>query len=101
MSGSRSVYNENKQKNRQAQTVFKLSRSEVELRQKMFEYEQQRIQIGSGSISSLIQKHSDLIEARQRLLENQIRYEIALATWQYTNGTLLTDNHIEITATAM
>ena len=84
-----------------AQTVFKLSRSEVELRQKMFEYEQQRIQIGSGSISSLIQKHSDLIEARQRLLENQIRYEIALATWQYTNGTLLTDNHIEITATAM
>jgi len=84
-----------------AQTVLKLSRSEVELRQKMFEYEQQRIQIGSGSISSLIQKHSDLIEARQRLLENQIRYEIALASWQYANGTLLTDNHIEITATAM
>jgi outer membrane protein TolC len=86
---------------RNAQTVFELSRSEVELRQKIFEHEQQRIQIGSGSISSLIQKHSDLIEARQRLLENQIRYEVALASWQYTNGTLLIDNNIEITAAAM
>ena len=84
-----------------AQSVLKLSRSEVDLRDRIFASEQQRIQMGSGSISSLIQKQSDLIDARQRLLENVIRYEVAVAMWQYTRGTLLPDNGIAITASAM
>ena len=83
-----------------AQSVLKLSRGEVELRERIFANEQQRIQMGSGSISNLIQRQSDLIDAKQRLLENVIRYEVAVAMWQYARGTLLSDNGIAITASA-
>lgn len=81
-----------------AYSVIKLSDSEVKLRKNIFDNERLRIELGSGLLSTLIQKQADLIEAQQRLLENQNRYEIALATWQYTRGTLLTDNGIQITS---
>lgn len=79
-----------------AYAVIKLGTDELKLRQSTFDNERQRIQLGSGSLSNLIQKQADLIEASQRLLENQVRYEIALATWQYTRGSLLIDNGIHI-----
>ena len=81
--------------------MLKFSTGEVELRQTILDNERERVKIGSGSLSSLIQKQSDLIEAQQRLLENQIRFEVALAMWQYTSGNLLSANGIEITAPAM
>lgn len=76
--------------------VMELSRQEIQLRESIFNNERQRVQLGSGSLGSLIQKQVDLIESRQRLLENQVRYELALATWQYTSGSLLIVNGIEI-----
>ncbi len=76
--------------------VLDLSSKEVQLRQRIFDNERQRVQIGSGSISTLIQKQADYIEAKQRLLENQIRYEMALAMLQYTQGSLLSDSGILI-----
>ena len=80
-----------------AHSVLRLSDNEVKLRQSIFDNERVRVNIGSGLLSSLIQKQTDLIEAQQRLLENQVRYEIALATWQYTRGSLLSDNGIQVT----
>lgn len=79
-----------------AQGVLDLSSKEVQLRQRIFDNERQRVQIGSGSISNLIQKQADYIESKQRMLENQIRYEVALALLQYVQGSLLSDNGIHI-----
>ena len=76
--------------------IMELSKKEIKLRQNIFDNERQRVQIGSGSLSNLIQKHIDFIESKQRLLENQIRYEVARAMWQYTLGSLLTDNGIQV-----
>ena len=78
--------------------VFDLSKKEIKLRQSIFENERQRVQIGSGSLSNLIQKQVDVIESRQRMLENQVRFEVAMAIWQYTRGSLLTDHGIEVTS---
>lgn len=83
-----------------ARSVLKLSDSEVKLRLSIFENERIRVRLGVGLIGNLIQKQSELIEAQQRLVENQTRYEIALVTWQYTRGNLLTDNGIVITNAA-
>jgi outer membrane protein TolC len=76
--------------------ILELSHKEIKLRQNIFDNERQRVQIGSGSLSNLIQKQVDLIESKQRLLENQVRYEVARAMWQYTRGSLLTDNGIQV-----
>jgi hypothetical protein len=38
----------------------------------------------------------ELPEARQRLLENQIRFEFPLASWYYIHASLLSDNQIQI-----
>lgn len=79
-----------------AQGVLDLSSKEVQLRQRIFDNERQRVQIGSGSLSNLLQKQADYIEAKQRMLENQIRYEVALAMLQYVQGSLLSDSGIHI-----
>lgn len=73
-----------------------LSKKELKLREKIFDNERQRVQIGSGSLSSLLQKQVDFVESGQKLLENQVRYEIALVMWQYTRSSLLADNGISI-----
>ena len=83
-----------------AHMTIKISDNEVRLRQSIFDNERARVNIGSGLLSGLIQKQTDLIESQQRLLESQVRYEIALATWRYTRGSLLTDNGIQITGAA-
>ncbi len=77
-------------------TTLDLSKREVKLRDKIFQNERERVQIGSGSLGNLLQKQADSIEAGQKLLENQVRYEIALAMWQYTRGSLLADNGISV-----
>lgn len=77
-------------------TTLDLSKKEVQLRDKIFQNERQRVHIGSGSLGALLQKQADWIESSQKLLENQVRYEIALAMWQYTRGSLLADNGISI-----
>lgn len=79
-----------------AYAVIRLGAEELKLRQSIFNNERKRIELGAGSLSNLIQKQADLIEADQRVLENQVRYEIALATWQYTRGSLLADSGIQI-----
>ena len=79
-----------------AVSVLDLSKKEVKLREKIFQNEGQRMQAGSGLLSVLLQKQVDFIEAAQKLLDNQVRYEIALNMWQYTRGTLLADNGITI-----
>jgi outer membrane protein TolC len=84
----------------QTRTVLIASHDEVTLRQTLFDNERQRHQLGVGLLGSLIQKQVDLTEAQQRLLENQIRFEIALATWQYTQGILLSEHQIQIATQA-
>jgi outer membrane protein TolC len=79
-----------------ARTVLRLSQSEISVRKDIVTNEQQRIQLGSGSISNLIQKQIDWIDARQRGIENQLRYEIAYASWLYSKGFLLKDYGIDI-----
>jgi outer membrane protein TolC len=79
-----------------AQQIVQSSQQEVQLRQSIFDNERQRVQLGVGLLGTLIQKQVDLTESKQRLLENQVRFEIALATWLYAQGRLLTDHHIEI-----
>ncbi|MBG6078033.1 TolC family protein [Polaromonas sp. CG_9.11] len=76
--------------------VLELSKKETKLRQKIFDNERQRVQIGSGSFTNLLQKQADFIESNQRMLENQVRYEVAVTMWQYTRGSLLVDNGINI-----
>jgi outer membrane protein TolC len=82
----------------QARAVLIASNDEVALRQALFDNERQRHQLGVGLLASLIQKQVDLTEARQRLLENQIRFEVALDTWQYTQGNLLSAHQIRVVA---
>lgn len=84
----------------QSRTVLVASHDEVALRQALFDNERQRHQLGVGLLGSLLQKQVDLTEARQRLLENQIRFEVALATWQYTQGSLLSDHQIQVATQA-
>ncbi|PIQ56282.1 MAG: hypothetical protein COW02_01370 [Comamonadaceae bacterium CG12_big_fil_rev_8_21_14_0_65_59_15] len=84
----------------QARTVLGASHDEVALRQTLLDNERQRHQLGVGLLGSLIQKQVDLTEAQQRLLENQIRFELALATWQYIQGSLLSDHQIQVATQA-
>jgi uncharacterized protein YijF (DUF1287 family) len=53
-----------------------------------------------GSQSTLIQRYADLVEAQQRQLENQVRYELAVATLQYIKGNLLSEHQIVISIQA-
>lgn len=80
----------------QARTVLVASHEEVALRQTLADNEVQRHQLGVGLLGSLLQKQVDLTESRQRLLENQVRFEIALVTWQYTQGSLLSAHQIQV-----
>lgn len=82
----------------QARAVLVASRDEFSLRQAMLEREQQRHQLGVGLLRSLIQSQVDLTEAQQRLLENQVRFQVAMVVWQYTQGSLLREHDIEIDA---
>jgi outer membrane protein TolC len=76
------------------QQIIQSSQHDVTLRQTIFINERQRVDLGVGLLGALIQKQVDLTEAKQRLLENQIRFETAMATWQYAQGRLLADHHI-------
>lgn len=80
--------------------LLQSSAEDVKLRQSIFDIEQQRINLGTGSLSTLIQRQVDLIEAKQRQLENQVRYELTLATWQYIQGDLLAAYQIDISTQA-
>jgi outer membrane protein TolC len=73
-----------------------LGESDLKLREEIFANEQQRVKLGSGSVGNLIQKQSEWLEARQRLLENQVRVEIASSLLQYTEGKLLAEHGILI-----
>ena len=79
-----------------AQDAVRLGETDVNLRAEIFSNELQRTKLGSGSVSTLIQRQSEWLEARQRLLENQIRSEIAASLLQYTRGTLLAEHGILI-----
>jgi outer membrane protein TolC len=81
-----------------ASKVLSTSHDEVAIRQTLYDNERQRHQIGVGLLGTLIQKQVDLTEAQQRLLENQIRFEVAFATWQYTQSSLLNDHQIQVSA---
>lgn len=85
----------------QAKSVLRTSQEEVALRQAIDDNERKRFEVGMGLLGTLIQKQIDLVEARQRLLENQIRFEVAWATWQYSQGSLLRAHQIEVSAQAL
>ncbi len=72
-----------------AGNVLELSATDFALREKVETIEQERYRLGVGSLNVLIQKEAELIEARLRVLENQVRFEVALATYLYLRGELL------------
>lgn len=80
----------------QAKSILRASHDEVTLRQTIHDNERKRFEVGIGLLGTLIQKQIELVEARQRLLENQIRFEVAWATWLYSQGDLLRTHQIEI-----
>jgi outer membrane protein TolC len=80
----------------QSHNLLVASHDDVALRKKIFDNEQQRYRLGVGLLGTLIQKQVDLSDSQQRLLENQIRFEIALATLQYAQGNLLNEHQIEL-----
>jgi outer membrane protein TolC len=84
----------------QARSMLNASHDEVALRQALVDNERQRHQLGVGLLGSLIQKQVDLTEAQQRQVENNIRFEVALATWYYTQGSLLSAHQIEVASQA-
>lgn len=77
-------------------SVIESNNEEVKLRQSIFDNERQRVNLGSGLLGTLIQKQMDLSESKQRLLESQVRFELAMAAWQYAQGTLLTNYQIQV-----
>ena len=82
-----------------AHDAVALGEADLKLREEIFVNEQQRVKLGSGSVGNLIQKQSEWLEARQRLLENQVRVEIAYSLLQYTEGKLLVEHGILIDET--
>jgi outer membrane protein TolC len=80
----------------QSRQVLISSQEDLALRQTILNNERQRFQLGVGLLGNLLQKQIDVLDAEQRLLENEIRYEFALVTWQYTQGSLLADHQIDI-----
>lgn len=83
-----------------AREVLASSQEEFKLRQSIFDNERQRVALGTGSLGALIQKQIDLYDTQQRLLENQVRFESAMATWQYTQGSLLSHYQIQVSDAA-
>lgn len=79
-----------------AQQIIQSSHRDVTLRQTIFINERHRVDLGIGLLGALIQKQVELTEAKQRLLESQVRFETAMATWQYAQGRLLADHHIVV-----
>lgn len=73
-----------------ARRVLENGAADFVLREQIDAVEKERYRLGTGSLNALIQKEAELIEARLRMLENQVRFEVALATWQYLRGELLT-----------
>ena len=65
------------------------------------ELERQRDQLGVGLVCSVMNKQADLTEAWQRLLENRIRFEAALDTWQYIHESMPSDHQIQVAAQAI
>jgi outer membrane protein TolC len=66
------------------------------LREQIESVEKERYRLGMGSLNAVIQKESEVIEARLRTLDNQVRFEVALATWRYLKGELMADAGITI-----
>ena len=83
-----------------AHKALMLSYDELTLRQRILDIEEQRAKLGMGSQSIFIQRYADFVEAQQRQMENQVRYELAVATWQYIQGNLLSEHHIVISTQA-
>ena len=83
-----------------AHKALMLSYDELTLRQRILDIEEQRAKLGMGSQTTLIQRYADFVEAQQRQMENQVRYELAVATWQYIQGNLLSDHNIVISTQA-
>lgn len=77
-------------------SALESSHQEVKLRQTIFDNERQRVNLGTGSLGTLIQRQMDWAESRQRLLESQVRFEVAMATWQYAQGILLSHYQIQV-----
>lgn len=80
----------------QSRAVLLASHEDVAVRQNLLNNEYKRHELGVGLLGSLVQRQIDLTESKQRLLENQIRFEMAFATWQYTQGRLLSGHQIRI-----
>lgn len=79
-----------------ARSVLENGAADFALREQIEAVEKQRYLLGTGSLNALIQKDAELIEARLRTLENQVRFEVALATWQYLRGELLSQAGISV-----
>jgi outer membrane protein TolC len=74
---------------RNATEVLANSEADHALRVRIDAVERERYRLGTGSLSAVIQKEAEMIEAALRRLDSQVRLEVALATLQYLRGELL------------
>lgn len=79
-----------------AVAVLENGAADFKLREQIEAVETERYRLGMGSLNAVIQKEAELIEARLRTLDNQVRFEVALATWRYLKGELLADAGISV-----
>lgn len=80
----------------QSRAVVLASHKDLDMRQTLLKHEEERHRIGVGLLGTLVQRQIDLTEAQQRLLENQIRFELALSNWHYIQGQFFSTFHIHV-----
>lgn len=79
-----------------AAEVLDNSQVDYKLREQIDAVERERYRLGTGSLNAVIQKEAEMIEAALRTLDSQVRFEVALSTWQYLRGELLAQAGITV-----
>ena len=64
------------------------SRESVRLSETQLDTERERLRVGRGTIFEVQQRNQELLEARQRLLRNQLDYRISESRLEYVQGDL-------------
>ncbi|MGA0059855.1 MAG: TolC family protein [Planctomycetota bacterium] len=67
---------------------IRASRESVRLSETQLDTERERLRVGRGTIFEVQQRNQELLEARQRLLRNQLDYRISESRLDYVQGDL-------------
>ena len=70
--------------------------AEFALRQRVLQSERQQYQLGMSALGQLLRRESEMLEARLRLAEGQVRLEVGRAALMATDGSLLREYGVEV-----